>query len=1022
MANPLQLQVVLDLVDKASANLKNIVNSSNSAGKALRAAQEQMKRLESQQKSISAHRGLESQLNETSAKLVRQQRVLKAMQDAYQAIDAPTKKMTANLRKQADTVGALARSEAQQRSELLQSRSALAAAGIETHRLAIHEQRLGREVDTTRRKIDQQKESLARMAAAQERAKRMHSTGMITAAHGAGLAYGGVRAMQGVGAVMQPGLELEARMRDISITGGLDRKQESALAAQVRVDAITFGQTTELISQGLGTLVANGITAQQDLARYSGLLAKSSVASGAEVEDLSNLIVSLQRNLGLTSGQVSGALDSLAYAGKEGSFELRDMAKWMPQLAPMMAGLGVSGREAVDQLGAALQVARLGAGTSDEAANNLKNFLSKVVSQDTIGNFDKAGINLKNRLLKLQAQGVNPLQGSLQLITEYMGKKGPEATRKLQAAMKIKDVEQQRAALEQLSSAYALGELFRDQQAMAFIRPALMNGGEMQRIQKGASSANGALDRDYTNRDDTAGRSIDRLKIALGELKQQAFDVLKANIGEWAGKLSDGVQRLMAFAKDNPALVAAMVKFGVAISVAAVALGGLLMVGGTTAMMLGNILNVATKLGAGSLFSWVGTAGTTAGAAGAAAAGAAGAAAGAASLAAPLLLIATAGILIWKYWEPIKAFFSGMWDGVVEGMKPILPALDMLGDTLKQILAPADASEESLSKIANVGQMLGEILGGLITVVVVPLCIALQTVANVFKWVGTAIGTFIGFVVTNLGAVADVIKGVFTLDGPTIMAGFRAIWDNANQFFGGLPAKLLEIGRNILQGLINGIASMGGAVKDALAGVANGAVAGLKHMLGIKSPSRVFAQLGGFTIAGFTQGLRSGEGDAQSTLQRIGDGLRKTGAGIALGTLAAPALAAPALATHLPTSYGTLPQLQAAITPQLSALPALPPLTVQVTPQMAGLPALQARLAVAPDAVQPTPPIDRRPPIANVPRSGAGAASLSATYNITIHAAAGQQPQDIAALVRSEIERIEHQRRVRTRSELSDYE
>ncbi len=1014
MANPLQLQVVLDLVDKASANLKNIVNSSNSAGKALRAAQEQMKRLESQQKSISAHRGLESQLNETSAKLVRQQRVLKAMQDAYQAIDAPTKKMTANLRRQADTVGALARSEAQQRSELLQSRSALAAAGIETHRLAIHEQRLGREVDTTRRKIDQQKESLARMAAAQERAKRMHSTGMITAAYGAGLAYGGVRAMQGVGAVMQPGLELEARMRDISITGGLDRKQESALAAQVRVDAITFGQTTELISQGLGTLVANGITAQQDLARYSGLLAKSSVASGAEVEDLSNLIVSLQRNLGLTSGQVSGALDSLAYAGKEGSFELRDMAKWMPQLAPMMAGLGVSGREAVDQLGAALQVARLGAGTSDEAANNLKNFLSKVVSQDTIGNFDKAGINLKNRLLKLQAQGVNPLQGSLQLITEYMGKKGPEATRKLQAAMKIKDVEQQRAALEQLSSAYALGELFRDQQAMAFIRPALMNGGEMQRIQKGASSANGALDRDYTNRDDTAGRSIDRLKIALGELKQQAFDVLKANIGEWAGKLSDGVQRLMAFAKDNPALVAAMVKFGVAISVAAVALGGLLMVGGTTAMMLGNILNVATKLGAGSLFSWVGTAGTTA--------GAAGAAAGAASLAAPLLLIATAGILIWKYWEPIKAFFSGMWDGVVEGMKPILPALDMLGDTLKHILAPADASEESLSKIANVGQMLGEILGGLITVVVVPLCIALQTVANVFEWVGTAIGTLIGFMVTNLGAVYDIIKGVFTLDGPTIMAGFLTIWQNINQFFGGLPAKLMQFGIDMIQGLLNGIWSKMGVFGESLAKIGNGAINRLKAVLGINSPSREFAALGGFTMQGFTQGLRSGEGDAQSTLQRIGDGLRKTGAGIALGTLAAPALAAPALATHLPTSYGTLPQLQAAITPQLSALPALPPLTVQVTPQMAGLPALQARLAVAPDAVQPTPPIDRRPPIANVPRSGAGAASLSATYNITIHAAAGQQPQDIAALVRSEIERIEHQRRVRTRSELSDYE
>lgn len=1024
MANPLHLKVVLESLDKATGPINDIVRSSKGLQRAFVANAEAVKKLKIEQRDINGYRQQETALSRTSNALVQQRNELKAMKAALDATEKPTAKLTKAFELQLNAVKTLAGKHHTQRNELAQTRTKLREAGIETSRLAVHEKQLASNISKANDKLKVQQQRLLQLGEAAERAKKMHSGGMVAGAHGAALAYGGVRAMQGVGAAMQPGLELEARMRDISITGGLDRGQEAKLSAQVRADAMTFGQTTELISQGLGTLVANGITAQQDLSRYSGMLAKSSVASGAEVEDLSNLIVSLQRNLGLTSGQVSGALDSLAYAGKEGSFELRDMAKWMPQLAPMMAGLGVTGREAVDQLGAALQVARLGAGTSDEAANNLKNYLSKVVSQDTIGNFDKVGIDLKKRLLQLQAQGVNPLQGSLRLITEYMGKKGPEATKKLQAAMAIKDQEQQQAALAQLSSAYALGELFRDQQALAFIRPALMNAPEMQRIQQGASGANGALDRDYANRDDTAGRGIERLKIALSELKQQAFDILKANIGEWAHQLSDGMQRFSQFAKDHPQFVGAMVKLGVLVAIAAVAMGGLLMVGGGVAMALGNILSVATKIGASALFSGIGGVGL-------------------ASIAAPLLLIASIGLLIWQYWEPIKALLGGMWDGFLEGIQPVSLVLADMIDVLGSLFTPVDASEESLQNLANIGRMIGEIFGGVVTFVFVVLAGAVKMLAIAFWGVGTAIGTLIGFMVTNLGAVYDIIKGVFTLDGPTIMAGFLAIWQNINQFFGGLPAKLMQFGIDMIQGLLNGIWSKMGVFGESLAKIGNGAINRLKAVLGINSPSREFAALGGFTMQGFTQGLLGGQGDAQAALGRIGDGLRKTGAGIALGTLAAPALAAPVpllappaaqvaqtipaplppLAQHITPQLGALPVLQTSIQTQLDALPALPAMTLHVTPQLAAMPVLQAQLRATqdPPQAQTLPSIDRRPPLASGARGGAGS-SMSATYNITINASAAQNPQDIAALVRQEIERIQHRQRVRTRSELSDYE
>ena len=66
----------------------------------------------------------------------------------------------------------------------------------------------------------------------------------------------------------------------------------------------------------------------------------------------------------------------MAYAGDRGSFEIPDQVKWMQSLAPMMAGLA-SGKEAVAEIGASLQIAKIGAGSTDEAANNFKTFLPK---------------------------------------------------------------------------------------------------------------------------------------------------------------------------------------------------------------------------------------------------------------------------------------------------------------------------------------------------------------------------------------------------------------------------------------------------------------------------------------------------------------------------------------------------------------------------------------------------------------------------------------------------------------------
>lgn len=66
---------------------------------------------------------------------------------------------------------------------------------------------------------------------------------------------------------------------------------------------------------------------------------------------------------------------------------------------------------------------------------------------------------------------------------------------------------------------------------------------------------------------------------------------------------------------------------------------------------------------------------------------------------------------------------------------------------------------------------------------------------------------------------------------------------------------LREIGRNIIEGLIDGIGSMAYAVKDKVEDIASSVTGGISKFLGIQSPSKVMEEMGEFTGEGFAIGI-----------------------------------------------------------------------------------------------------------------------------------------------------------------------
>ena len=120
-----------------------------------------------------------------------------------------------------------------------------------------------------------------------------------------------------------------------------------------------------------------------------------------------------------------------------------------------------------------------------------------------------------------------------------------------------------------------------------------------------------------------------------------------------------------------------------------------------------------------------------------------------------------AGVLIYKYWDRIKAFFSGFWTGLKQGLEPAItsftnlyksmtwlePVIKMIGngigivyDWFVKLLSPASATEEQLKTATSAGESFGKIVGAAIDWVLTPVTKLIDGLAWIHKNIGGIIG------------------------------------------------------------------------------------------------------------------------------------------------------------------------------------------------------------------------------------------------------------------------------------------
>lgn len=125
-----------------------------------------------------------------------------------------------------------------------------------------------------------------------------------------------------------------------------------------------------------------------------------------------------------------------------------------------------------------------------------------------------------------------------------------------------------------------------------------------------------------------------------------------------------------------------------------------------------------------------------------------------------------------------------------------------------------------------------------------------------------------GYIIAGLKkGITDAISSV-TETAKKILSAIKSAFDNFSLF---------DIGKNLIQGLIDGVNNMIETAKNAVANVGNAVIDKVKNVLGIHSPSTVFAEIGGYIDQGLANGIAAAVPCVTAAMQSVVNAAQEKG-------------------------------------------------------------------------------------------------------------------------------------------------
>lgn len=377
-------------------------------------------------------------------------------------------------------------------------------------------------------------------------------------------------AVVGVGALAVPtkvSADFGAIVRDIAIKAGIANKpQEKEMSQKIIATSRDTGMARNDVADVVNQLVGAGMELSKAL-EYAPVAAKFVVGQGSSGVDTAKMINALGQNAKITDPkQMQQALEAIAYQGQAGSFEAADMAKWFPELLANMGGLGITGMDAVTQLGAMLQVQMKSAGGADEAANNLKNWMGKIGSTDTVKAYQKAGIDYKGSMQTGLQKGMSTLETSMALAQKYIQATDPKRAEAMaKATSEISqqaDPEKAKAMMASLEASLRTGDLFADMQVKAALSAYMQNKALYSQLKNDSRDATGILDKNLSERRESSSQKWDEMAQSMDDAMRSVGDALRPVTDAVAVALTTVTKSITSMSDSAPGVVTGIALVG----------------------------------------------------------------------------------------------------------------------------------------------------------------------------------------------------------------------------------------------------------------------------------------------------------------------------------------------------------------------------------------------------------------------------------------------------------------------------
>ncbi|WP_158863714.1 tape measure protein [Leifsonia sp. AG29] len=214
-----------------------------------------------------------------------------------------------------------------------------------------------------------------------------------------------------------------------------------------------------------------------------------------------------------------------------------------------------------------------------------------------------------------------------------------------------------------------------------------------------------------------------------------------------------------------------------------------------------------------------------------------------AALVAAIIWVATQTTFFKDVWAAVSSFLVDTWNNIASFAATVWNGI--------------------VSFISGAWNAIVSTVAGQIAAVQSTIAAVLGAISSAWSATWNAIGSFLSGVWN--GIVSGVSNGI-----NSIVNFFSGLGSKILGVLAGAGQWLLDVGKNLIQGFLDGVNNAWKWVEKTIRGLFGGAVDLVKGILGIHSPSRVFREVGRFTGEGFALGLEDMAGrieDASAVLQ-----------------------------------------------------------------------------------------------------------------------------------------------------------